>query len=99
MPSGVTVEQEIHSAFRSNSRTGDRFVCKRERSKRHSDVAIAVKRGSQVIGHVPERLARILSPMLEDGRIRRIDGCITGAERLAPEGIWMTGGGIELPCY
>ena len=62
-----------HHVFRSNSRPGNRFLCERERSNTHSDVAIAVKRGSRVIGHVPERLARILSPMLEDGRIRLIN--------------------------
>ena len=87
-----------HHAFRSDSRIGDSFVCERESSNTYSDVAIVVKRGSQVIGHVPERLARILTPMLEDGRLRRIDGWITGPERPAPEGVWRTGGGIELPC-
>ena len=28
-----------------------------------------VKRGDQVIGHITERLTRILTPMLEDGRL------------------------------
>ena len=51
-----------------------------------------------MIGHVPERLAKILTPMLEDGRLKKIDGWITGPERPAPEGTWRTGGGIELPC-
>ena len=51
-----------------------------------------------MIGHILERLAKILTPMLEDGRLRKIDGWIKGPERPAPEGIWKTGGGIELPC-
>ena len=51
-----------------------------------------------MIGHVLERLAKILTPMLEDGRLRKIDGWIKGPEWPAPEGIWKTGGGIELPC-
>ena len=67
MPSGVTVGQEIDSAFRSNNSIGDRLVCEIQRSNTHSDVAIAIKRGSQVIWHVPERLARIPSPMMKDG--------------------------------
>jgi hypothetical protein len=87
-----------HHVFRSDSRPGNRFLCERQRSNTHSDVAIAVKRGSRVIGYVPERLARILSPMLEDGRIRGIDGWLTGPERPAPEGVWTRGGGVELPC-
>ncbi len=73
-------------------------MCERELANSYSAVAIVVKRGRQVIGHVPERLAEILTPMLEDGRLRRIDGWITGPERPAPEGVWRTGGGIELPC-
>ena len=51
-----------------------------------------------MIGHIPERLANILTPMLEDGQLNKIDGWITGPERPAPEGTWRTGGGIELPC-
>lgn len=67
------------------------------RSNVYSDVAIVVKRGSQMIGHIPERLARILTPMLEDGQLRKIDGFTTGPEWPVP-GVWRMGGGIELPC-
>ena len=69
-----------HHAFRSDIEIGDGFVCEREHSNAYNEVAIVVKRGSQMIGHVPERLARILTPMLEDGWLRRIDGWITGPE-------------------
>ena len=61
-------------------------MCERERINAYSDVAIVAKRRSHVIGHVPERLAKILTPILEDGRLRKIDGWITRPERLAPEG-------------
>ena len=87
-----------HHVFKSSSGTGDTFMCEREHANRHSAMAIAVKKGAQTVGHVPERLARILTPMLEDGRLIKIDGWITGPERPAPEGVWRTGGGIELPC-
>ena len=43
-------------------------------------------------------LKDILYPLLEDGRIERISGKVIGCTRPAPEGTWMTGGGIELPC-
>ena len=56
-----------HHAFRSDIGIGDSFVCEIEQSNAYSDVAIVVKRGSQVIGQFPERLARILTPTLEDG--------------------------------
>ena len=48
--------------------------------------------------HIPERLVRIFTWMLEDGRLRKIDGWTTGPERPVPEGVWSTGGDIELPC-
>ena len=60
----------------------------REHSSAYGDVAIAEKRGSQVIRHIPERLAMMLNLMLEDGRLRRTDGWTTiGPERPAPEGV------------
>ena len=37
-------------------------------------------------GHIPEGLAKILYPPLEDGRIERISGKVIGCERPAPEG-------------
>ena len=71
------------------------FVCEIERSNAYSDVAIVVKRGSQVIGDVPERLARILTPMLDDGHLRKIDGWIAGPERPRQK---VSGRGIEFLC-
>ena len=41
-----------------------------------------------MIGHIPERLARILTVMLVDGQKRRINGWIAGPEWPAPEGVW-----------
>ena len=49
----------------------------------------------KVMGHIPDRLAQILSPMLGDGLIQMIIGTITGPARSAPEGVWRIGGGIE----
>ena len=51
-----------------------------------------------VLGLVPDALSQIICPMLKDGTIERMTGEITGEERKAPEGTWVLGGGIELPC-
>ena len=51
-----------------------------------------------VVGHVPGPLAQILGPMLKDETIHSITAKITGEKRGAPEGVWVQGGGIELPC-
>ena len=49
--------------------------------------------------HYPRStLSQIICPMLKDGTIERMTGEITGEERKAPEGTWVLGGGIELPC-
>ena len=73
-------------------------MSERERINAYSDIAIVAKRRSQVIEHILERLAKILTPILEDGRLNKIDGCITKPKRPVPESTWRTGGGIELPC-
>ena len=64
---------------------GDSFVCERERINAYSDIAIVAKRRSQMIEHIPERLAKILTPILEDGQLKKIDGCITEPKRPVPE--------------
>ena len=88
-----------HHVFNSESRPGDSFTCAREPSNPHSSDAIIVKLsdGSSV-GHVPDPLARVLASMLDGGEIERLKRIITGVARSAPEGVWVPGGGIELPC-
>ena len=88
-----------HHVFKSESIPGDTFTCAREPGNRHSSDAIIVKLsdGSNV-GHVPDPLARILAPMLDGGKIERMEGTVTGVARSAPEGVWVPGGGIEFPC-
>ena len=47
----------------------------------------------------PTRLiARILAPMLDGGVITCMEGTVTGVARSAREGVWVPGGGIEIPC-
>ena len=60
-------------------------------------IIVKLSDGSNV-GHVPDPLARVLAPMLDGGEIERMEGIVTGVARSAPEGVWVPGGGIELPC-
>ena len=63
-------------------------MCERERINAYSDIAIVAKRRSQVIEHISERLAKILTPILEDGLLKMIDGCITGPKWPVPRIPW-----------
>ena len=63
----------------------------------YSPDAIVVKLGDSS-GHVPDPLARILAPMLDGGVVTCMEGTVTGVARSAREGVWVPGGGIEIPC-
>ena len=58
----------------------------------------ATDKNEAVIGNIREPLAQILGPMLKDETVHSIVAKITGEKRRAPEGVWVQGGGIELPC-
>ena len=102
----ITSRIKGHHVFRHNYEAGEEFSCHLEPNNPHSPGgnAIAVKalqgvgNAEVVVGHVPEPLAQILGPFLKEGIIHSIKAKITGAERAAPEGVWVQGGGIELPC-
>ena len=88
-----------HHVFKSESRPGDTFTCAREPDNPYSPDAIIVKlRDGSNVGHVPDPLACVLAPMLDDGEIERMEGTVTGVARSAPEGVWVRGGGIKFPC-
>ena len=86
-----------HPVFKSESRPGDAFICAREPGNPHSPDAIVVKLGDSS-GHVPDLLAHILAPMLDGGVITCMGGTVTGVARSARKGVWVPGGGIEIPC-
>ena len=88
-----------HHVFRCRARPGAGFICTREPGNPHSQDAILVTLADGTIaGHVPDFLARVLSPLLATGVIQRMEGTVTSGPRSAPEGVWVPGGGIELPC-
>ena len=72
----------------------------REAHNLHSKAAIKVKLDTDgsVIRHVPDGLAAVLAPLLDSGTVTSVTGTTTGPPRSAAEGVWVVGGGIELPC-
>ena len=56
------------------------------------------KAKDNIIGRVPDALAQVICPFLKDGTVTSMTGEITAEARKAPEGTWVLGGGIELPC-
>ena len=57
-----------------------------------------VNQQNQIVGHVPDRLARIITSEWRSGIVLSMKAVVTGPSRNAPEGIWVRGGGIEIPC-
>ena len=88
-----------HHVFLIASRAGDTFTCSREPGNPHSPDAINVKLiDGSTVGHVPDRLACVLAPMLDSSDIAHMSGTINSVPRPAPEGVWAPGGGIEISC-
>ena len=89
-----------HHVYRASFRVGEVFTCERELTNRHSAWAIVVKKpeSSEVAGHVPDDVARVLFPLLSSGEILSMKCAITGLSKAAEEGVWVQGGGIVIPC-
>ena len=76
-------------------------MCIPEPDNNNSKHAIVVQKTSsnntEMIGHVPDKLAEILfNPLAQDDI--KLSCRITGHSRPAIEGTWVQGGGIEIPC-
>ena len=56
------------------------------------------REGEEIIGHVPDSLAKILLPLMSAGIVMCINGRIIARQIHAPEGSWTQGGGIQIPC-
>ena len=80
-------------------KVGDRLFCTIEADNKHSDNAIVVKSGNDdIVGHVPETLAKKLFKFMKSQQIEIMDSEVTGNSRPAPERKCVIGGGIEIPC-
>ena len=51
-----------------------------------------------IVGHMPEPLSEIIAPLIDSSKITKVIAIITDQHRPAPEGTWVPGGGIEIPC-
>ena len=89
-----------HHVYQYNYTVGEDFSCAMEPSNIYSKNAIAVKEknSNKIVGHIPEPLAKILYPLMKSCKVYEIACTITGQSKKAPEGTWVLGGGIELPC-
>ena len=86
-------------AYKSGVKVGDLLFCTLEPDNKHSDNAIVVKSGKDdIVGHVPETLAKRSLNFMKSQRIEIMDSEVTGDPRTAPKGRWVIGGGIEIPC-
>ena len=75
-----------HHVYRICSSVGDQFRCERKVVNWHSEGAIIIKNmKGEEMGHLPNRLAQILSVMLNDRIKKKIVGSITGPARSVPE--------------
>ena len=85
-------------AYRSGVKVGDRLFCTIEPDNKHRDNAVVVNSGNDdIVGHVPETLAKKLSNFMKSQQIEIMYNEVTGDPRPAHEGKWVIGGGIEIP--
>ena len=56
------------------------------------------ERDATTVGHVPDSLAEALYKLLLEKEIK-MTSRVSGQSRSSPEGVWVQGGGIEIPCF
>ena len=57
-----------------------------------------VQTDGSIAGHVLEPVAQRLAPLIRGGEVSHASAEVIGTSRPAPEGTWIQGGGIEIPC-
>ena len=74
------------------STLGEILSCRREEDNYHDRFAVAVVKGSDVVGHVPRKISTICSLFLISGTIR----CeVSGNRQYSAD---LDQGGLEVPC-
>ena len=74
-------------AYRSGVKVGDRLFCTIEPDNKHSNNANVVKSGNDnIVGHVPETLAKKLFTFMKSQQVGTMDSKVTGNPRPAPDG-------------
>ena len=75
-------------------KVGDRLFCTIELDNKHIDNAIVVKSGNDdIVGHVPETLAKKLINFMKSQQTEIMNSEVTGDTRPTPQGKWVIGGG------
>ena len=106
----LTSKVKGHHVYNSDCSIGNKFACQPEPGNRHSknqNAIIAIKSElkeseeekakDSVIGHTPDALA-VICPFLKGETVTSMTGEITAEASKAPEGTWVLGCRIELPC-
>ena len=96
----VSVKSAVkgYHAYRNEFPKGTILECLQEPENKYSESAIIVKKGETVVGHMPEGLCQLFTKLFNDGRVLNISAEITGPPRPSSNGIFVKGGGIEVPC-
>ena len=69
-----------------------------EPENKYSFSAIIVKKGETFIGHLPKGLCQLSTKLFNDGCVVNISAEISGPPQPSTNGIYVKGGGIEVPC-
>ena len=96
----LKTEIKGHHFYKHDYSIHEQITCELDENNPHSKNAIAVssKQKGSKIGHLPEGLAKKLSPLLKDGLVLEVEGVISSDAKASSKGTWNRGGGLVLPC-
>ena len=87
-----------YHVYRNEFPEGTILECLQEPENEYSESAIIVKEAETVVGHVPEGLCQLFTKLFNDERVVNISAEIMVPPRPSSNGIFVKGGGIEVPC-
>ena len=94
----IAVDIKGHHFYQYNYQLGEEITFERDVNNAFSNHAVSVKSlDGKMVGHLPEILARKISPLLRDGFISKMEGRVTSDAKSSNIGTWTKGGGVVLP--
>ena len=88
-----------HHVYNYKYKIDETLICETEPTNKYSPNGIAVKNKDQkLVGHIQEALTSKLFTLMQEWKTYKVSATISGEKRKAPEGTWVLGGGIEIPC-